>query len=428
MKIWQETICRVRDTKNGASPLWCYGSTAIMRLGDKVVATVPANDNNVLPLADRHIELYAKTGDGPWQKIWHDMRFTREPAPILRRDDQSIWISLNPSEKDVPIGQGIEYGPAIPTLALFDLTKQGEPTLERLPLGDYYFMDHSYRGMAIDRQTGDLFITWQYVEGEGKHCFLLRTPKGDVTEKLEFPVRACYHNLAVKDKKAYVLAISDICEPVAEWAEYKYAKTGVRWDYDFRNLYFTYCNDITTGEFAPAALIDSREETCGQIRNLDLFVADSGVCYLVYEAKRIWHDFMRDRFFPEVRFDTVLTLCAVKDGNVLWRKELDAERETDDRQNTKASYSVAFFQRADGSLGLLFNKTGSNGTGMADGWYLSRGELAEHGNPAFSRLDVSCPPNGFHTARPRCGALPSDVLDVLTVDGEDVVYLRIPAV
>ena len=422
MDILQETICRVKDTGNGAGPLWCYGSTSIMRLGNTVVAAVPANDENVKPLADRHIEIYAKTGGDPWRMLWRDERFTREPAPLARRDDKSFWITLNPSAKDVPPGEGIWYGPAVPTLGLFLLDK-GAPVLEKLPLGDFRFIDHSYRGLAVDRDTGDLFITWQHVEGEGKFRYFLCTKDKDITGPLEFPVRACYHNLAVRDGKAYALAVSDIKEPVAEWAAYKRSVTGREWDYDFRNLYFTCCDDISKGEFAPVMTVDSREETCGLIRNLDMYVSDDGICYILYQAKRVWHDFMRERFFPDTKFDTACYLCAVKDGEVLWRKVLDMEHEMPDGKNTDASYCAAFFQQADGSMGILLSKTNGNGTGLPDGWYISR--PASEGNEGFRKLDISCPPGQFHTARPRCGAAPSDMVDVLTMDGEDIVYIRI---
>lgn len=426
MKITEEKVCDYRHTQNGADPMWCFGSTAVMRLCGEVFCTVPQAGFGVLPLSDRHIELYRRRSGGSFELVWRDRRFTREPAPLLRRDDRTLYMTANPVVRDFAEGEGEHYCESEPLLYAFDTTAGTfAPEISHIEWdrSDYRFIDHSYRGCAIDGETGSLFLTQQYItDGNGAHCFAARDAHGRWAAggKLDFPVRACYHNLALRGGTAHVLAISDIHEPVSAWADYKLEKTGNRWDYDFRTLYYKTADNLLTGGFSDTVTVDSREDTCGLIRNHDLHTDAGGVCHIIYSARRIWHDFMRDRFFPEVRFDVSLEYRAVRSGRVVASRTLDRETEGPDGRNVSAAYCAAFHELPDGSTVILANKNGSNGSGtLSEGWHLLDLDGGDR------RLPMALPPLLFHTARPRCGCAPSQTIDVFLRTDDEIRYAEI---
>ncbi|MGQ9904728.1 MAG: hypothetical protein ACUVRU_10510, partial [Anaerolineae bacterium] len=98
---------------------------------------------------------------------------------------------------------------------------------------------------------------------------------------IRFPLRACYPQVALVNRAAYVMAVSDIVEPNVEWRAHKKRITGNDWDYDFRQLYFTWSPDIVTTPFSPILTVASVDETCGHIRNLDLWIGPDGDAHLL---------------------------------------------------------------------------------------------------------------------------------------------------
>jgi len=73
-----------------------------------------------------------------------------------------------------------------------------------------------------------------------------------------------------------MMAIGDIVEPVEEWRKLKFEKLKRKWDYVFRRLFYTFTDDIRTTGFRPPIEIDTVEETCGYIRNLDMYIDGTG--------------------------------------------------------------------------------------------------------------------------------------------------------
>jgi len=126
------------------------------------------------------------------------------------------------------------------------------PSLLR-PVWDrqYPFFEHSYRGIAADRETGAVFLAHQApsadIEGEYGQAWAYFDPEGRCTKQgfLRFPMRGCYPQIAVRGRAVYVMAISDEIEPVHEWRGHKRTVSEAQWDYDFRQLFFTWTADIT---------------------------------------------------------------------------------------------------------------------------------------------------------------------------------------
>lgn len=426
MNITYEDVCRYTHSINGASPLWCMGSSVIARVGDDILCTVPQGGFGVLPMSDRHIELYRKRPGQPFELLWREDRFTREPAPVVVYDDKTIVMTANPAIKRFKEGEGEKTSPSEPLIYTFDITKEKfEPEITK-PLWDdpgYLFYEHSYRNHCIDRSTGELLLTWQYVkDNEGAHCYSLRNKNGEWIRsgKLEYPKRACYQNLALKNNSAHIFGVSDVIEPVLEWKEYKQEITGKKWDYDFRNLYYIYSNDIYRDGLSDAMIIDSREETCGYMFNLDICVDDSGQCHMLYKSKSIWHEFIRDKFFPDVDFDAALHYCKIKDGKIIEQKIIDKETELTDRKNVDTNYQAAFHEGKDGRIQILMNKNNSNGTGKyTDGWYLLDSDMNA------KRLDIGAEPGAFHSAKSRLGNMDKDHIDILMREKDMIKYIGI---
>ncbi|MDP6502195.1 MAG: hypothetical protein QF886_01210, partial [Planctomycetota bacterium] len=90
--------------------------------------------------------------------------------------------------------------------------------------------------------------------------------------------------------------------------------TGQNWDYDFRQLYFTFTPDITQSDFSPILTVASRDETAGRITNLDLWLGPDGDAHLLYQDANVWHPFMRDEFFPDLPLTVSLKYARIHKG------------------------------------------------------------------------------------------------------------------
>ena len=115
--------------------------------------------------------------------------------------------------------------------------------------------------LNINARTREQFVSYRDEKGAWQ-------AKGTI----RFPIRACYPQVALQNHAAHVLAIGDIVEPVELWKTLKYEKLRRDWDYVFRRLFYTWTPDIQQTRFCPPVEIDTVEETCGYILNLDLYV------------------------------------------------------------------------------------------------------------------------------------------------------------
>ncbi|MGQ9904729.1 MAG: hypothetical protein ACUVRU_10515 [Anaerolineae bacterium] len=87
--------------KNGAGPLWCYGSPTIVRDGEAVFCSVPQTIPGAKPLCNTRWQLFIRrdgeagftrvqAGPGPEE---------REPCPLARLAGGRILLSVNPRRR-----------------------------------------------------------------------------------------------------------------------------------------------------------------------------------------------------------------------------------------------------------------------------------------------------------------------------------------
>lgn len=315
----EEVVCEYESPNNGAGPLWCYGAPLLVRSGDKVFLSTMETGEDVQPLCNTRWQLWRRDAKG-WKIIRQEEKYKeREPCPIIGFNGK-LFLSVNPSLKP----PGTRYGACEPHLLEFsvkDLSKHANKIIPDWAEGAT-FTDHSYRGVAIDRLSGEILLLNIDAKG-GDQFWSFRDKAGNWSRygRIHFPIRACYPQVSLKEQTGHVLAIGDIVEPNEEWRNYKHEQTGRDWDYVFRRLFYTWTPDITETDFASPIEIDNVDPTGGYIRNQDMWVDDEGVAHILY-LKQPVVSILRDKFFPDIPLVTSLEYCAVKEGNIANRLTL----------------------------------------------------------------------------------------------------------
>lgn len=425
----EEEVYRYEPANNGASPMWCRGSTCIVRHGTEVIASGIETLPGVKPLHNVRWLLFQRGAKG-WalqQKDEHGR--TREPCPLGIFPDGRLLLSVNPTLTP----PDTYSGPAQPQVLEISAKNPAQSGRVILPQWDSApsFTEHSYRSFAVDGPRGE-WILFQNIGYTHAHYTLcdaagqwpargrLDWPWGADYEKPQ-AIRICYPNVALRNRAVYFCGVSDIDEPNRAWRDFKFKQTGNKWDYDFRRLFFAWSPDIRTGKFEPWLEIASREKTGGWIMPDDLHVATDGAVHLLW-SERALDGRLRAAFFPDEKQKFLLMHGIVRDGKVVHRRELAAggEGPADERPG-HGRFHVA----ADGRLFVFYHTTLKN----ADGAERRENrilELCEDGSASPSlTLAVEKPLANFFTATPRAGAEPSDILDVLGDDKGVMRYLRI---
>ena len=135
------------------------------------------------------------------------------------------------------------------------------------------------------------------------------------------PIRVCYPNVAIRGRAVHFCGVSDIEEPYQKWRDYKLKLTGQKWDYDFRRLFYTWTDDITTGKFQPWVEIASRDKTCGWIDPGDLWLAPDGSVHILWTERAI-DERLRKEFFPGEKQSYTLQYAILRAGKVISRRTL----------------------------------------------------------------------------------------------------------
>lgn len=403
---------------NGAGPMWCHGSTYLMRVGERVFASGLETLPDVKPMNNCRWMLFARGANG-WELQQVDARHrTREPSPLAALPDGRVLLSVNPTLVEDP---NVPGGPARPELLAFRAADPKAPFETILPVweGQPRFTEHSYRSLAADGQTGAFILfqnvgythaAWTFRDGAGRwsaHGKLV-WPWGADYETPE-PIRVCYPNVAVKGRAVHFCGVSDIVEPNRTWREYKQKLTGQKWDYDFRRLFYTWTDDITSGKFAPWVEIASREKTCGWISPGDLWLAPDGTVHILW-TERALDERLREKFFPHEKQARLLQYAVLHAGKVIRRQTLLAAVEGESQE---VAQWARLHAAPDGRLYAFYYVSGVDMAGKP----VSENRLRE------LRLDGTCGPekrvplqhpiSHFFTATVRAGSLPSNILDVL---------------
>lgn len=225
------------------------------------------------------------------------------------------------------------------------------------------------------------------------------------------PIRVCYPNVAVRGRAVHLCGVSDIVEPYQKWREYKQRLTGQKWDYDFRRLFYTWTDDITTGKFQPWVEIASRDKTCGWISPGDLWLAPDGGVHLLWTERAI-DERLRKDFFPGEKQSHTLHYAIVRANKIVSQRAI-LKAEEDGRGEIPGR--GRFHATPDGRLLAFYYVQRKD----ASGKNVSENRITElypdGSNGPEIRVPLKQPLREYFTATVRAGSLPSAILDVLGV-------------
>ena len=243
----EEDVYTYASANNGAGPMWCSGSTCLVRIGTEIFASGLETIPEAKPLNNCRWILYKREANG-WVLQQSDLTgHTREPCPITGFPEGPLFLSANPTLSKAEGGGG----PARPEILKFSVDNPKASFEKLLPVWDgYLFTEHSYRSFAADRP------------GESSSCSRILTtltpsgPSGiqradglptvdyNGLKALSIPkpelIRVCYPNVLLNNRAVYFVGVSDIIQPYPEWRSFKKQLTGQNWDYDFRRLFYTW--------------------------------------------------------------------------------------------------------------------------------------------------------------------------------------------
>ena len=413
----EEEVYTYEPSNNGAGPMWCSGSTCLVRIGTNVFASGLETLKDRKPLNNCRWTLFKRDQRG-WSALQKDPNDrTREPCPLAGFADGRLFLSANPTLSTAESGGG----PAQPELLEFAASDPSAGIQRILPVweGNPPFTEHSYRSFSADASCQDLLLLqnigythaeWALRDRSGKWAARgkLRWPEGKDYPKPE-PIRVCYPNVAIKNRAVHFCGVSDIIEPYPEWRAYKKTLTGQEWDYDFRRLFYTWTPDIASEKFHDWIEISSRDKTCGWVSPGDLWIAPDGGAHVMWTERAI-DERLRQKFFPDARQNHSLNYAVIFNGRVTVRRQLLSVEEG---EAGPIAASPRFQVTPDHRLFVIYYASGKSSQGKA----LSENQVmeilpgGEHG-PSV-RLPFNKPFTSFFTATPRGGSMPSITLDLL---------------
>jgi hypothetical protein len=412
----EEEVYKYVPADNGAGPMWCGGSTCLVRIGKRVFASGLETIPEMVPLNNCRYMLFERSRNGWKQVSIENKGRTREPSPLAAFYDGRLMLSANVSLAE----PNVYSGPARPEILVFKSSDVQKPAERLLPgwSGTPKFTEHSYRSFASDGANGELILfqnigdthsTWTFLDSKGNWSAQgqLDWPWGADYERPE-PIRVCYPNVTLKDRAVYFCGVSDIIEPKKAWREYKKQITGRDWDYDFRRLYYTWSDDITSGKFHPWTEIASREETCGWISPCDMWVAPDGAVHIMWSERAI-NESLREKFFPDAKQSNALNYAILKNGQVVTRRTLVLAEEGAKEKPGAARFQVL----PDNRLIVIYFISGTDAEGkpFAENRMM---ELSADGVPGPSvKIPLKQAFSSFFTATIRAGSKPSTTIDML---------------
>jgi len=419
----EEEVYSYQEAQNGAGPMWSFGSSCIARIGDQVFISGLQRLPGAIPLNNVRWQLYRR-GDRGWELAAQGEGRTREPCPVCCFQDGSLFLSDNPTLS----GPDEASGPARPTLLRFDAANPTAPPEVILPEweGEPPFTEHSYRSFAADAERRELILFQNIGYTHAEWAFRDNSGKWSAHGKLVWPwgagypqpqpVRVCYPTVALRDRHVYFCGVSDIVEPYPEWRAFKRELTGRDWDYDFRRLFFTWSDDITTGRFHEWVEVSSRDATCGWIFPCDLWVAPDGAVHLLW-TERALDERLRERFFPGELQRQALMYAVLRDGAVVVKRAL---HEAVEGRSDEIPGRGRFHVTEDGRLFVIWYAGGRDAAGRRVSENRVIEILPDGTQTQAAVVPLAAPFDSFYTAGWRNGSPPSHVVDLYgTRPGED---------
>jgi hypothetical protein len=235
------------------------------------------------------------------------------------------------------------------------------------------------------------------------------------------PIRVCYPTVQFRNRAVYFCGVSDIVEPYKAWRDYKRQITGREWDFDFRRLFFTWSDDITTGQFHTWIEVSSRDKTCGWIFPSDMWVGPDERVHILWTERAV-DERLREEFFPLERQTFALNYAVIRHGVMLLRRALHVGGEG---ESCEIPGEGRFQATPDGRLFVFYYVGGKD----ANGNTLSENRLLEilpdgtMGTPVTVPLQQ--PLSSFFTATERGGSQPSQMLELFGDVGGTMRYARV---
>ena len=429
----EEDVYSYVPANNGAGPMWCSGSTCLVRIGDDVFASGLETLADAKPLNNCRWTLYKRTAGG-WQFQQADSADrTREPCPLIALAGGNLLLSANPT---LVADRNAYSGPARPEILLFPAKDPKAPFETILPVwdGQPQFTEHSYRSFAADSSSGSLILfqnigythaEWAFRDGDGRWASKgkLVWPWGAEYDKPQ-PIRVCYPDVAVRGRAVYFCGVSDIVEPYQKWRDYKRKLTGKEWDYDFRRLFYAWTDDITTDKFQPWVEIASRDKTCGWIDPGDLYLAPDGNVHILWTERAI-DERLRKEFFPGEKQSHTLQYAVLRAGKIISRRAL---LKIEEGQRGDIPSRGRFHITPDGRLFVFYYVHGKDAAGKAVSENHVMELLPDGTCGPEVRVLLKYPLQDYFTATMRAGSRPSTILDVLGIragTSNTVSYARI---
>jgi hypothetical protein len=427
----EEDVYSYVPANNGAGPLWTHGNTCIVRVGDEVLASGLETLPERKPLNNVRWTLFKRQAEG-W-KLQADGADTyeREPCPLVVFPDGQVLLSVNPNDCKPD-----EYdGKATPQILDFDSADPSRPRRALAPVWDreIKFHGHTYRSFAADAARREFLLIyntaydrayWTFADAEGRWLTqgAFDFPFGAEYDEPQ-PIRVCYPAVALKDRAVYFCGVSDIVEPYKVWRAFKEDLTKQKWDFDFRRLFFTWCDDIAAeGRFHPWVEVASRDKTCGWIFPCDLHVGADGLVHILWTEKAI-DERLRAKFFPDAKQSIALNYAAVRQGEVVCRRAVQEWREGGTSEERPGS--GRFHVLPDGRLLVLYHVSGKDAAGQAMSENRLTEILADGRLAAFVKVPLQKPMASFFTATPRAGNAPAAVIDVFGDVDKTMRYARL---
>ena len=423
----EEDVYSWEPADNGAAPMWCYGCTCLVRIGQDVFAGGLQTLKDYPPLLNVRWLLFKREADG-WKLQQADLENrTREPCPLAMFPGGPLFMSVNPTLTTDP--EAVR-GPARPEILQFDPAdpKQAYETLLPVWDGEPAFTEHSYRTFAADgpgrslallQNIGYTHSEWAFLDEEGAwHSGQLRWPRREDSTYAPYGsthARCNYPDVFIRDRAVHLCgaAAYNTWDRVKDNEELMGRQWGARW----RRLLYTWTEDITQEPFRQFVEIANTFDTGGWLFPGDLWVAPDGAAHIVWFEHPV-HWKLRQQHFPDMKRVLHLKHAIVREGRITHRATLVEDGGDVSNEIPGGRGQPRLHVTADGRLFALYYVRGKDEQGepVSENRMMELYPDGTHG-PAI-RIPLQRPLTEFFTATPRGGCEPSDVIDMLgTVAG-----------
>jgi len=416
----EEVVYRYTPADNGSGPLWCFGSTCLVRSGERVFASGLETLKECPPLNNCRWQLFSRDSAG-WQLAAEDPKDrTREPCPLGWSHDGRLFLSANPTLVADHTKRG--GGPARPEILEFSGTDPKTPPRTILPeWGDSpAFTEHSYRSFAADGPAGEL-ILFQNV-GYTHSEWILRDRGGrwPARGKLVWPpyedpslepygathVRVNYSNVVLHNREVHFCGIASYnkWDRVRDKPELMGRE---QWGSRTRRLLYTWTPDIANKPLGDWVEVAHCFATGGYLLTGDMWRAPGGPMHIVWTEYPI-HPKLRQDYFPDIKRTQSIKYAQLRDGKIVLRRTL---LEAGEGAGNEFPSTPRFQITPDNRLILVYavehrepDKTTRENRLM---------ELSADGVPGSSvKIPLEYPFSNYFTATPRGGSAPSTTLDL----------------